>query len=109
MRSHTVVRNNEEIFLLIDGYDQTYKRLNAKHLLLWKLCERYSKKGFKKFNLGGIAGLNNTPIEYKGLNDFKLSFNAQAVEYIGDLELITNNALYFMYQNTSPIRNILKK
>ncbi len=109
LASALLIKNNEEVFLLMDGYDSTYKRLNAKHLLLWKLCERYCKKGFKKFNLGGMASIINTPKEYKGLNEFKLSFNAEVIEYIGDLELITNNALYFMYQNTSPIRNILKK
>lgn len=109
LASALLIKNNEEVYLLMDGYDSTYKSLNAKHLLLWKLCERYSKKGFKKLNLGGIAGINDTPKEYKGLNEFKLNFNAQAIEYVGDLELITNNALYFMYQNTSPIRNILKK
>ena len=109
LASALIIKNSEELYLLMDGYDPTYKRLNAKHLLLWKLCERYSKKGFKKFNLGGIAGVNNTPKEYKGLNEFKLNFNAQAIEYVGDLELITNSTLYFMYQNTSPIRHILKK
>jgi len=109
LASALVIKNSEDLYLLMDGYDPTYKRLNAKHLLLWKLCERYSKKGFKKFNLGGITGVNNTPKEYQGLNEFKLNFNAQAIEYVGDLELITNNTLYFMYQNTSPIRHILKK
>lgn len=109
LASSLLIKNHEEVYLLMDGYDPTYKSLNAKHLLLWKLCERYSKKGYKKLNLGGIASINNTPTEYKGLNEFKLNFNAQAIEYIGDLELITNNTLYFMYQNTSPIRNILKK
>lgn len=109
LASTLLIKNNEEIYLLMDGYDPKYKSLNAKHLLLWKLCERYSKTGFKKLNLGGISSLNNTPIQYKGLNEFKLNYNAQAIEYIGDLELITNNALYFMYQNTSPLRNILKK
>lgn len=107
--SALIIKNKNEVFLLMDGYDPNYKKMNAKHLLLWKLCERYAKSGFKKFNLNGIAGINNTPEEYKGLNEFKLNFNAHANEYIGDLELITNNALYFMYQNTSPIRNILKR
>lgn len=109
LASALIIKNGEELYLLMDGYDPTYKRLNAKHLLLWKLCERYSNKGFKKLNLGGVAGINNTPKEYKGLNEFKLNFNSQVIEYVGDLELITNSTLYFMYQNTSPIRNILKK
>lgn len=108
LASSLLTRNNDEIYLIMDGYNPKYKKFNAKHLLLWKLCERYSKSGFKKLNLGGITSITNTPTEYKGLNEFKTSFNAEAIEYLGDLELITNNTLYFMYQN-DPIRHILKK
>ena len=93
----------------MDGYDPKYKSLNSKHLLIWKLIERYSKMGFKKFNLNGMTSLNVENNPYNGLNEFKLGFNAQSYEYIGDLELITNKALYFMYQNTAPLRNILKR
>lgn len=107
--SALIVKDNEEAFILMDGYDPKYKVLNSKHLLIWKLMERYSKMGLKKFNLGGISSFSITNNSYQGLNDFKLGFNALAYEYIGDLELITNNTLYFMYQNTAPIRNILKK
>lgn len=104
-----VIKNNDEVFILIDGYDPKYKNLNSKHLLIWKLIERYSKMGFKKFNLNGITSLNMKDNPYHGLNEFKLGFNALSYEYIGDLELITNNTLYFMYQNTAPLRNILKR
>ena len=47
--------------------------------------------------------------KYKGLNEFKLSFNDRCVEYVGDLELITNNTLYNLYRNSKPIRYILKR
>ena len=47
--------------------------------------------------------------KFKGLNDFKTGFDAKSVEYIGDLELVTNSALYFMYKNTFKVKNILKK
>lgn len=109
LASAMIVIQKEQVYLFMDGYNPTYKSFNAKHLLLWKLCERYSKKGYKTFNLGGIAGVNAKENPYKGLNDFKLNFNAKIIEYLGDLEIITNNALYFMYQNTKPIHNILKK
>lgn len=107
--SALVLKNGDEISLIMDGYDIKYKNLNSKHLLIWKLIERYSKLGFKKFSLGGMTDPNIENNPYKGLNEFKLSFNAKAIEYIGDLELITNNALYFMYKNTIPLRSILKK
>lgn len=104
-----VIKNSDSATLLMDGYDPNYKKVNAKHLLIWKLIEKYAKEGLKQFNLGGINNPLAPQSRYKGLNDFKLSFNSNSIEYIGDLELITNKALYFVYRNSSPIRKILKK
>ncbi len=107
--SALVVKNRNEAYLLMDGYDTKYKRLNAKHLLIWKLCEHYAQEGFQTFNLGGITDLDLPKNPYRGLNDFKIGFHANVHEYMGDMELITNNTLYFMYRNSIGIRNILKK
>ena len=109
LASAMIIKNSDTVYLYMDGYDSKYKNFNAKHLLLWKLCERYSKAGYKYFNLGGVAGINTGKSDYEGLKNFKCSFNAKVIEYLGDLELITNNTLYFMYRNTKPIQNILKK
>ena len=104
-----VIKHGKIATLLIDGYDTNYKKFNGKHLLIWKLIEKFAKENIKYFNLGGINNPHNSLDKYKGLTDFKLSFNAKAIEYIGDLELITNKPLYFIYRNSSPIRKILKK
>lgn len=104
-----IIKNSDSATLLMDGYDPNYKKVNAKHLLIWKLIEKYAKEGLKQFNLGGINNPLAPQSRYKGLNDFKLSFNSNSIEYIGDLELITNKTLYFVYRNSSPIRKILKK
>ena len=105
-----VIKNKDEAFVLMDGYDNKYKYLNSKHLLIWKLIERYAGLGFKTFNLGGMTNPMLENNKFEGLNDFKTGFDAKAIEYIGDLELITNTPLYFMYRNTPfKIQNILKK
>ena len=72
-----------------------------------KLIEKYGKEGYDVLNLGGIAD-PTAPEQYKGLNDFRLGFGAQAVEYLGDLELITSKALYMMYRNMAPLRKLKK-
>lgn len=107
--SALIIKDQDEIFLFMDGYDPTHKQLNGKHLLLWKIIEKYANAGYKRFNLGGITNPNLEKNPYYGLNQFKLNFGANAYEYIGDLELVTNNTLYFMYRNAAPIRNILKR
>ena len=114
LSSALVIRWQGEVYLVMDGYNPSFKKFNAKHLLLWKLIGTYSNLGYKSFNLGGIID-NRNPEKYKelndrykGLNEFKLRFGAKAIEYVGDLELITNNALYFMYNNSTQLSNIFK-
>ncbi len=105
--SMLIAIHNKEAYVLMDGFDNKYKVLNSKHLLIWKLMERYSKNGIQKFNLGGMTDPHCN--EFKGLNDFKLNFNAKCIEYIGDLELVTNNPLYFMYRNSISFKTKRKR
>lgn len=115
LSSALVVRFNGEVYVIMDGYNNKYKNFNAKHLLMWKLIGNYSNLGYQTLNLGGIINTKHADKykeitnKYKGLNEFKMKFGAEATEYIGDLELITNTALYFMYANAKPFRNIFKK
>ena len=104
-----ITKYRDEVYIFMDGFNKDFKRINAKHLMTWKLIEKYSKEKYKRFNLGGMTNPNIKTEKYKGLNDFKLSFNARCIEYIGDLELITNNTLYTLYRNSKPIRYILKR
>ena len=102
-----IIKWQNEAYLIMDSHNNEFKKFNGKHLLLWKLMGRYSKLGFQKFNLGGISNIQK-PGRYKGLNEFKLNFNANVYEYAGDFELITNTPLYFMYRRSNDFNNILK-
>ena len=101
-----VIKWQDEIYLIMDGHNEKFKKFSGKHLLIWKLMGRYSKLNFKKFNLGGVSNIQNPGI-YKNLNEFKLSFNSKIYEYIGDFELITNTPLYFMYRRSNDFNNML--
>jgi len=107
--SMLITKYNGEVTILMDGYNKDFKKINAKHLMTWRLIEKYSKEKYKRFNLGGMTNPNLNNEKYKGLNEFKLSFNARCVEYAGDLELVTNNTLYTLYRNSRPIRYMLNK
>lgn len=109
LSSALIIKWDDTVYLIMDGYDKKYKNFNGNHLLLWKLIGRYSKLGYKHFNLGGISNINKPSEKYKGLNEFKLNFNAKVIEYAGDFELITNSPLYFMYRKTANLNNMLKK
>jgi lipid II:glycine glycyltransferase (peptidoglycan interpeptide bridge formation enzyme) len=108
LASALFIKHKDSVNLIMDGYDTNYKNLNAKHLLLWRAIEYYNKQGFKTFNMGGMTNISDDN-KFAGLNQFKMSFNAKVYEYMGDLELITNQTAYFMYRHTRPITSILKK
>lgn len=102
-----VIKNTNNAYLLMDGFDSKFKKFNSKHLLIWKMCEMYSKNNLKSFNLGGITNPTIENNKFEGLNYFKLNFNSLCYEYIGDFELICNDALYYLYKGI-PLKNILK-
>ena len=108
LASLMVIKYYGTVYMFMDGYDINYRYLNAKHLLLWKVIEEYSKRGFKKFNLGGISNINNDE-KYKGLNEFRMNFGSCAIEYAGDFELVTNKSLYFMYNKAMKFSQMIKK
>ncbi len=108
LSSALIIKWKDEIYLIMDGMDNQYKHFSSKHLLLWKLMIRYSKLGYKKFNLGGISNITKEG-KYDNLNEFKLNFNPKVIEYAGDFELITNKPLYFMYRNSKDFSNMFKK
>lgn len=103
-----IVKNQDEVTILLDAHDPKYQRFNSKHLLIWQLIQKYSKEGFKTFNLGGISNALVDTKYFTGLNEFKLSFGSVAYEYLGDLELITNKRGYNMYRSCVPIKNLIK-
>lgn len=104
-----VIKHGKTAYLFMDSFDKDYRNFNAKHLLIWKLIEKYSSEGLDKFNLGGISNGLDKKHKYTGLNEFKLNFGPRVVEYIGDYELITNKASYILYHNAAPLKTIIKK
>lgn len=106
--SALVTKSNDMAYIIMDGNDNSLKNFNAKHLLIWKLIERYSKLGFKRFNLGGVSDITKEIVQYDNLNKFKMGFNCNIYEYMGDMELVTNSTQYFMYENTLMFKNMFK-
>lgn len=109
LASILIIKNKQEIYTIMDGYDKDYKRLNAKHLLIWKLIEKFALQGYTTFNLGGITNYSLANNKFKGLNEFKLNYGATIYEYIGDLEYVINKPLHLIFGNKSSVMSVIKK
>ena len=62
--------------------------------------EKFNKEGKTIFNLNGIVGEFKEQNKYSGLNELKLGYNADAVEYIGEFNLIINKMVYNIYKHS---------
>lgn len=93
-----IIKHKNEINLIIEGFDQKYKDFNSNYLLKWELIKKYNQEEFNYFNLNGIVGEFKEKNKYSGLNEMKLGYNASAIEYIGEFDLVINKTVYNIYK-----------
>ena len=49
-----VIRNNHEVYFLIDGYKEEFRDIHSTHILKWAIITKYFNNGYNVFNLGEI-------------------------------------------------------
>ncbi|MBQ8659801.1 MAG: peptidoglycan bridge formation glycyltransferase FemA/FemB family protein [Bacilli bacterium] len=87
------IKYKNRISILISGFDKEFKNLCPNYFLHYNLIEYY-KKDYDFMDLNGITGDFTETNPYKGLNEFKMGFNPESFEFIGEWDLIINDGLY---------------
>ena len=85
-----VIKYKNKTSIFIAGVDKKYNYLNPNYFLHHKIFEMY-KNDYDICDINGIADDFTDDSKFKGLNRFKIGFNPEIVEYIGELDLIINN------------------
>lgn len=107
--ANAIIKYNNEIFFLIDGYKQEFKNYCPNHYAKFQIIEKYKSEGYTRMHLNGISGDFNKSNKYYGLTRFKLGFAADIEEYIGEFTLVINKGKYKTFNKLNPIRNWLKQ
>jgi len=92
-----IIKYDKGANLIIEGFNKQYSDYNPNYLLKWELIKKFNIEGFNYFNLNGIVGEFNEKNKYKGLNEMKLGFSSNAIEYIGEFDLIINKTVFNIY------------
>lgn len=95
-----VIKNNNVVYIHTSGFDKTFTKLLPNHFLHYNLINHYKNEGFSFLDLNGITGDFSKDNPYKGLNDFKLSWNPKVYEYIGEFDFIINQTKYSLLWST---------
>ena len=94
-----VIRNNHEIYFLIDGYNEKFRSVHSTHILKWAIIKKYYQNGYRIFNLGEIhKDYINKDNKYRGQYMYKIGFGGNVIEYTPELLLVINKPLYSVYK-----------
>ncbi len=94
----SLVKTPTTIYILIEGFDNRFKILYPNYLLKWHVIDKYSKIGYKNFDLNAITGNFTKENKYKGLNDAKLGYGSEVCEYIGEFDLIISKFIFSIFK-----------
>ena len=101
-----IIKNGQEIYFLIDGYKEEYRRIHSTHILKWAIIKKYFSKGYTIFNLGEIhKDYLDKSSNYHGQYLYKLGFGGNIVEYPPNLLLIINKPAYNLYTKIKSFKN----
>lgn len=104
-----IIKNNKEIYFLIDGYKESFRSIHSSHILKWALIKKYSLLGYKIFNLGEIhKDYLNKNSKYHGQYMYKIGFGGNIVEYSQNLLLVINKPIYTAYIKLQKLKPKMK-
>ncbi len=104
-----IIKYEGRISLVLNGKNKNIKEKDYKFYLYYKIIDEYKKAGYKFLDLNGITGDFSKNNPFINLNNFKLQFNPITYEYIGELDLITNNTFYQLLLSTGMLKKEFSK
>ena len=103
-----VIKYKNKTSIFIAGVDKKYNYLNPNYFLHHKIFEMY-KNDYDICDINGIADDFTDDSKFKGLNRFKIGFNPEIVEYIGELDLVVNNWRFKRVEKNNLLSNEFTK
>ena len=104
-----IIKNNHEIYFLIDGYKEEYRLIHSTHILKWAIIKKYYSLGYRIFNLGEIhKDYQDRSNKYHGQYMYKIGFGGNIIEYPPNLLLVINKPIYNAYTKLKSFKLIKK-
>ena len=93
-----VIKNNHEIYFLVDGYKEEFRSIHSTHILKWAIIKKYYSLGYRIFNLGEINNKYfDKSTKYYNQYMYKIGFGGNIIEYTPNLLLVINKPIYSLY------------
>lgn len=88
-----IIKTNNEITFLIDGYEEKLRNIRASVMLRYELIKKFNKQGYSRFNLGFLPK-DKGNVNFKHIYDVRMNFGANFVEFPDAFHIVINKFLY---------------
>ena len=88
-----VIKHQNRVIIQISGFNKAMSRFSPNYFLYYALIKYYQQE-YKYLDLNGITADLSKENHYYGLNRFKMGFNPDVYEYIGEFDLVINDKEY---------------
>lgn len=88
-----VIKHQNRVIIQISGFNKGMSRFSPNYFLYYALIKYYQQE-YKYLDLNGITADLSKENHYYGLNRFKMGFNPDVYEYIGEFDLVIDEKQY---------------
>lgn len=88
-----VIKHQNKVIIQISGFNKAMSRFSPNYFLYYALIKYYQQE-YKYLDLNGITADLSKENHYYGLNRFKMGFNPDVYEYIGEFDLVIDEKQY---------------
>lgn len=88
-----VIKHQNRVIIQISGFNKAMSRFSPNYFLYYALIKYYQQE-YKYLDLNGITADLSKENHYYGLNRFKMGYNPDVYEYIGEFDLVIDEKLY---------------
>ena len=98
-----------KVWTLHGGNNTLLRELNANYYIYYEIIKDAKKEGYEIIDFFGTTGdpVKENPVY--GIHLFKKRLGGEYIEFIGELDLVINKPIYYLYKTLVPIRYKLQK
>ena len=98
-----------KVWTLHGGNNTLLRELNANYFIYYEIIKDAKKENYEIIDFFGTTGNPTTDNPVYGIHLFKKRLGGEYTEFIGELDLIINKPIYYIYKTLVPIRYKIQK
>ena len=104
------IHYGDKVWYLYGASSNEHRNLMPNYLLQWNMIQWAIETGCRVYDFRGVSGDVSEDNPLYGLYKFKKGFGGDFTEFVGEMDLVLNKAVYFAVEHgTNVLKDVRKK